>query len=101
MRPRGGIRFSTPTSRRLLAGTCLAALVATAPRTTLAADAPADKPAEPADKSEALETVVVTTRYVREDIQSTPMAIIWAAENRATVAVMVVKPATVVDPARY
>jgi iron complex outermembrane receptor protein len=68
MKRRGATGFSAATGERLLAGTCLAALAAL-PQLTLAQTAP-DKPAD-----EGIETVTVTTRYIRENIQETPMAI--------------------------
>jgi iron complex outermembrane receptor protein len=69
MKLRGGQRLSSSTGWRLLAGTCVAALAA-APGTTRAQAAEA--PTADADK---IETVTVTSRYIRENIQETPMAI--------------------------
>lgn len=62
MKRRGGIRISLATGASLLAGTCLAQ------------QATGDKPAEKAAGDE-IETIVVTTRFIRESIQETPIAI--------------------------
>jgi iron complex outermembrane receptor protein len=81
MTRRRGVCFSAATGWGVLAGTSLAALAAW-PQTTIAqsptaseqgaaeSDNPSDK-----DKPETIETIVVTTRYIREDIQTTPMAV--------------------------
>jgi iron complex outermembrane receptor protein len=65
---RGGIRSSAATGWRVLAGTCLTTLAAW-PQPTMAQTA-----AEPSD-DDKIETVVVTTRFIRESIQETPVAI--------------------------
>jgi iron complex outermembrane receptor protein len=62
MKRRGGIRISLATGASLLAGTCLGQQAT--------GDKPADKPA-----GDEIETIVVTTRFIRESIQETPIAI--------------------------
>ncbi len=80
MTRKGGIRFSATTGWGLLAGTCLTALAAW-PKITLADDQTGPQqmqqsaPAQAADTGDALEVVEVTARFIKEDIQATPMAI--------------------------
>ncbi len=79
---------STAMGRRLLAGACLTALTALS-LPAMAQDVPAPKPNATAAKPVAaasdtggIETVVVTARYVKEDIQETPIAITAQSQDQ-------------------
>ena len=71
MAHRGGFRFLAAVTPRLLAATCLAGLAVSA-QPAMAQDAQ-DSTAQP--QKRGLEDIVVTARYVTENIQDTPIAI--------------------------
>lgn len=67
--------FSAMTGRRLLAGTCAAALVALSHPAMAQNAAASQGAAQPQPQDNELGDIVVTARYVSENIQSAPMAI--------------------------
>jgi len=73
MAPMGGFGFSASAGRRLLAGSCLAALTALA-QPALAQEA-APQAADAQSRDGGIEDIVVTARFVSENIQDTPIAI--------------------------
>jgi iron complex outermembrane receptor protein len=87
MTRRGGSQLSALTGWRLLAGTCLAALglgsqATLAQGTAVGPQAPAQS--DTTDKTasgDSLEVVEVTARFIKEDIQATPMAITAATAS--------------------
>jgi len=70
---RGGMDFAA-NARHLLAGSCLVALAALS-QPALAQDAPPAQPDDQQGASSGIEDIVVTARFVSENIQDTPIAI--------------------------